>query len=63
MRDGGVASLQLMEGNTILNLCNAPLHNNIQPKANDPCMEHELANIQCSKIIQLIINYPVAYYR
>ena len=48
--------------NTMLNLHNAPLHNNIQPKANDLCMQHGLANIQCSKI-QLIINYPVAYYR
>ena len=48
--------------NTMLNLHNAPLHNNIQPKANDPCMQHGLANIRCSKI-QLIINYPVAYYR
>ena len=48
--------------NTMLNLHNAPLHNNIQPKANDPCMQHGLANIRCSKI-QLIFNYPVAYYR
>ena len=64
MRDRGVASLQLMEGisNTMLNLHNAPLHNNIQPKANDPCMQHGLANIRYSKT-QMIINYPVAYYR
>ena len=62
MRYRGVASLQLMEGHKPYNP-NAPLHNNIQPKANDPCMEHGLANIRCSKIIQLIINYPVAYYR
>ena len=26
--------------NTMLNLHNPPLHNNIQPKANDPCMQH-----------------------
>ena len=25
-------------------------------------MEHGLANIRCIKIMQLIINYPVAYY-
>ena len=45
--------------NTMLNFHNAPSHNT---KANDPCMQHGLANIQCSKI-QQIINYPVAYYR
>ena len=62
----GVASLQLMEGhkyNTILDLHNALLHNNTRSKANDPCMQHGLANIWYNKIIQLIINYPVAYYR
>ena len=50
------------KNNTMLNLHNAPLHNIIQPKANDLCMQHGLANIRCSKI-QLILNYPVAYYR
>ena len=55
LNDTGISS-------TMLNLHNAYVHNNIHPRANDPCMQHGLANIRYSKI-QLIINYPVAYYR
>ena len=29
----------------------------------DPCMQHGLGNTRCGKLIQLIINYPITYYR
>ena len=43
----------------MVNLHNASLHNNIQPKANDPCIQHGLANIRCSKIQLLIMLLPI----